>query len=160
MADFISDLASRTGVSTDMARKGMGAILDFCKGKLSPDAYARVSTAVPDADGMIADSTQAAQHASPQPTSGGGMFGGLTGAVGKLFGGGGGGGGGAGGMAEIAGKLMQSGFSIEQARSFLPQALGFLQDKLPPDVMQKLAGMLPAGMLDATGPSTRGAPPT
>lgn len=155
MADIISDLATRTGISTEMARTGMGTILDFCKGKLSPDAYARVSTAVPDADGMIADSRQAAQQAPPPPASGGGMFGGLTDAVGKLFGGGGG----AGGMTEIASKLMQSGFSIEQAKAFLPQALGFLKDKLPPDAMQKLAGMLPAGMLDATGPSAKTAPP-
>src|SRR5688572_20624263 len=101
MADIISDLAAKSGVSPDMARKGMGAVIEFCKGKLSPDAYSKVSAAVPDADGMVAQSQQA-QQAPAQ--SAGGILGGLTGAAGKLFGGGGS------DAADLFGKLTRSGF--------------------------------------------------
>ena len=150
MADIISDLAAKSGVSPDMARKGMGAVLEFCKGKLSPDAYSKVSAAVPDADGMVAQSQQA-QQAPAQ--SAGGILGGLTGAAGKLFGGGGS------DAADLFGKLTRSGFSMEQAKTFLPQAIGFIKDKLPADAAQKLSGMLPAGMLGGAGQTPQTPPP-
>ena len=148
MADIISDLAAKAGVSPDMAGRGMGAVLEFCKGKLSPDAYNQVSGAVPNAEGLIAQSRQA----PPQPASGGGIFGGISQAAGKLFGGGGG------AAAELVSRLTQSGFSMEQAKAFLPQVMGFLKSKLPPDAIQKLSGILPAGLLD-TGTQAAQPPP-
>jgi len=127
MADIVSDLAAKSGISPDMAGKGMGAVLEFCKNKLPAEAYSKLSAAVPNADGMIASANEAEQS--------GGILGSVKGMVGNLIGGGGG---------ELAGKLSKIGFSMDQAKAFLPQVLGFLKSKLPADAVQKLGGMIPA----------------
>ena len=129
MSNIITELATKAGISPELARKGMGMTLEFLKGQLPADAYSQLSAAVPGAEGMVA----AANQAEGQPA--GGVFGSVAGMLGKLVGGGG---------AELAGKLANAGFSMEQVQSFLPQVLAFLKDKLPPDVLQKLSGLIPA----------------
>jgi hypothetical protein len=49
MADLVNDLAERSGVSTDTARMGLGAVLAFLKGKIPEETFAMVFSAVPDA---------------------------------------------------------------------------------------------------------------
>jgi hypothetical protein len=132
MADFISDLASKSGVSTDLAKKGVGALLAFLKGHLPAEGFARIEAAVPGADGM----TAAAQADEGKP-SGGGILGAVTGLAGKLFGGGGG--------AALLTQLTQLGFSADQVQSFLPKVLEFFKDKLPGDLMKQVSGLIPAG---------------
>src|SRR5262245_39242984 len=80
VADFISELAARTGVSPDLAGKGVGAVLAVLKDKLPAGVFAQVQSAVPNADGLMA----AAE--SSQGASGGGILGAVSGAVGKLVG--------------------------------------------------------------------------
>ena len=139
MTDIISDMAAKAGISTDMARKGMGAVLEMCKSKLPAEAYSKLSAAVPGAEGLVAASVQ--QSAQEQP-AGPGVFGSVTGMLGKMFGAGGGG-------TELASKLAGSGFSMDQIQAFLPQVMGFLKDKIPTEYLQKFSGMVPSGMLDA-----------
>ena len=87
MADVISELAGTSGVSLDMAKKGMGTVLSFLRGKLPAEAFAKVSNAVPDADGLMA-----VAEADQGEAGGKGMLGAVTGLAGKLLGGGTGGG--------------------------------------------------------------------
>jgi Protein of unknown function VcgC/VcgE (DUF2780) len=126
--DILTQLADRSGISADQARKGLGAVLEFIKGKLPADSFAKVTATVPGAERMMA----AAQNA---PESSGGILGAVTGAVGKLFGG---------GAAELVSKLTQHGFSAEQLQSFVPNVVEFLKSRLPEDVTKKIAGLLPA----------------
>src|SRR4051812_9875424 len=100
--DVITTLASRCGINADQARKGLGAVLEFIKGKLPADAFSKVTAAVPGSERMMA----AAQEA-PESSGGilGAVTGAVTGAVGKLFGG---------GAGELVSKLTQHGFSAEQ----------------------------------------------
>ncbi len=128
MADVVTELASRSGVSPDLARKGLGAVLSFLKGKIPAEAFAKVSSAVPDTDGLMA-----AAEAGPKD-SGGGMLGAVTGAVGKMLGGGSGGG-------ALVAKLTQLGFAPEQVQGFLKNALDFLKDKVPGDVLKQVTGL-------------------
>jgi hypothetical protein len=128
MADLINDLASRAGISPEQAQKGLGAVLGFLKSHLPADVYNKVSAAVPGGD--------AAAAAEPPAEERGGLLAGLTGAVGKLFGGGAG--------PELVAKLGKLGFSAEQVQAFLPRVLEFLRGKLPEDVMRKITGLLPA----------------
>jgi uncharacterized protein (DUF2267 family) len=132
MTDIISSLASHAGISQDMARKGMGAVLEMCKNKLPAEAYSKVSAAIPGADGMIA--AAADQPPSASAPQSGGMVDSLTSSIGKIFGGPGG---------ELAGKLSAVGFSAEQLKGFLPPVFEFLKDKVPPDALKKISSMLP-----------------
>ena len=129
MADIINDLASRAGVSPDMAKKAMGAVLIFLKDKLPAEAFAKISNAVPDANALMT--------AAPagQGESGGGVVGAVTGAVSKLLGGG--------GSGALVSKLTQLGLAPEQVQSFLKHALEFLKDKVPGDVLKQITGLFP-----------------
>src|SRR5262249_14716159 len=118
MADIVNSLASRSGVSPDMAKRGLGAVLTFLKDKIPAEAFAKVANAVPDADGLMAAA------AAGEGESGGGVVGAVTGAVSKLLGGGTGGG-------ALVSKLTQFGFAPEQVQGFLKNALDFLKDKVP-----------------------------
>jgi hypothetical protein len=129
MADIVSELASRCGISPDLARTGLGAALALLKKNLSADNFAKVSAAVPGADRMVDDATQAAQESS------GGALSAVTGAVSKLFGG---------TAADLISKLTQFGFSADQIQAFLPAVLEFLKGKLPGDLMKQVSGLLPA----------------
>jgi hypothetical protein len=131
MADLISDLAGKAGISPDLAGKGVGAVLALFKDKLPAGAFAQVQAAVPNADALMA----AAQPKPEEPK--GGMLGAAAGAVGKLFGGG--------GAAETTGKLTQLGFTPDQLGKFLPAVLEFCKTKLPPDVIKQVSAFLPAG---------------
>jgi len=156
MADIIADLAAKAGISPEMARKGMGAVMSLCRSKLSPEAYNQVAKAVPDGNALADASDDATSQAAGDDT---GILGSITGALGKMFGGGGGGagGGGAESVAQLASKLTASGFSMDQIKAFLPQVLAFLKNILPADAMQKLSGMLPAGLLDTADQSGQSA---
>ena len=129
MADLINDLASKAGISPEQAQKGLGAVLGFLKNHLPADVYTKVSAAVPGGDGAAA--------AEPPAEERGGLLAGLTGAVGKLFGGGG-------AAGELVAKLSKLGFSGEQLQAFLHRVLESLKGKLPEDVTQKISGLLPA----------------
>jgi hypothetical protein len=129
MADLVNELAERSGVSADVARKGLGAVLSFVKGKLPAETFAKVSNAVPDADHLM----NSAETAAGQPSQRG-VLGAITGAAGKIFGGGG---------AGLAGKLAQLGFSADQVPGFLRNVLASLKDKVPGDAMKQLTSGLP-----------------
>ena len=129
MADFLSDLAAKSGVSTDQAKKGLDAVLAFAKDKLPANMFAQVQAAVPNAGSML-DDAQAAESQSS-----GGVLGAVGGIAGKLFGGGGG--------AALAGNFSKLGFSTEQITKFLPNVLEFLKSKLPADVFAKLSSLVP-----------------
>jgi hypothetical protein len=132
VADFISELAARTGVSPDLAGKGVGAVLALLKDKLPAGVFTQVQSAVPNADSLMAGAEPS------QATAGGGFFEAVSGAVGKLVGGGG-------AAAGLVSRLTQLGFSPEQIQRFLPQVLEFLKSKLPPDAAKHLTSLVPAG---------------
>jgi hypothetical protein len=136
MADIISDLAAKSGVSPDLAKKGMGALLSFMKEKVPGDSFAKVTGAIPGADSMMAAAAEKGQEAS------GGVMSAVTGLAGKLFGG-------AGGAPELLSKLTQFGFSADQLQRFIPTVLGFLKTKLPSDVMNKITAAIPIGATQA-----------
>jgi hypothetical protein len=133
MADTIAELASESGVNTEQAKKGLGAVLSTLKEKLPADTFTQIHSAVPDAEGMMA-----AAEASKEPSGGGGMLGAVKGLAEKLFGG-------AGAGATLMTKLQGLGLSADQVQKFLPNALEFLKGKLPEGVMKQVSALIPAG---------------
>jgi hypothetical protein len=132
VADVIGELAAKSGVSPDLAGKGLGAILLFLKGRLPAGVFAKLQAAVPDADGLMAGA-QAAED-----SSGGGLLGAATGALRQLSEG-------LGSGAGVASKLTQLGFSPEQLQKFLPNVMEFCKSKLPADVAAQVSAVAPGG---------------
>jgi hypothetical protein len=128
MADIVSELAAKCGISTEMVQKGLGAVLAYVKSFLPGEAYAKLTSAVPGAEKLAADA-----EAAPAPS--GGVLSALTGAMNKLFGGG--------GEGQLLSRLTGAGFSAEQVQSFLPGVLEKLKGKLPDDVMKQITDKLP-----------------
>jgi hypothetical protein len=138
MAETIGELASKSGISVDQAKEGLGALLSSLKGALPAESFSRLQEAVPDAGPMTAGAEKSGQESS------GGLLGALTGAVGKLFGG---------GEGTLTAKLAQMGFSPEQLQQFLPNALEFLKRKLPADLMERIGSLI--GGAGAAGKTDR-----
>jgi hypothetical protein len=130
MADVVAELSAKAGVSPDMARKGLGAILTLLKDKLPANLFAQVQEVVPNANSLMTAGEEEAQETS------GGIVGAVSSAIGKLVGGG--------GAAALASKLTRLGFSTEQVQKFLPSVLEFLKSRLPANVTKQLSGLLPA----------------
>jgi Protein of unknown function VcgC/VcgE (DUF2780) len=127
MADLISDLAAKAGVSPDLAAKGVGAILALLKDKLPAGSFSQLQSAIPNASNLMA----AAQV--PQESSGG-ILEAVSGAVSKLVGG---------DAGALASRFTQLGFSGDQLNNFLPGVLEFLKSKLPADVVKQASALLP-----------------
>jgi hypothetical protein len=130
MADITDELASKCGISPDMARKGLGTLLAACKHALPAETFAQVEGAIPGADRMMADAYAEGEHS-------GGVLGAIKNLAGRLFGGGGE------GPAALAAHFGQLGFSPDQVSRFVPQVVEFLRGKLPPEVMDRITALLP-----------------
>jgi hypothetical protein len=132
MANFINDLATKSGVSPELAEKGVGAMLGLFKDKLPAAAFSQVESAIPNASSLM----EAAE--SHEEGSGGGILGAVggavTGVVSKIVGG---------GTAAAMAQFTHLGFTADQLKSFIPNALEYLKSKLPGDVFKQASALLP-----------------
>jgi hypothetical protein len=129
MADITTELASKYGISPEMARKGLGTLLAACKHALPADAFAKIEGAIPGGANMVAD----AQAEGTAPSEG--VLGSIKDMASRLFGGG--------GSAALAGHLNKVGFSADQAKNFFAHMVEHFKSKLPPDMMKHVHAMLP-----------------
>jgi hypothetical protein len=129
MADFISDLASKVGISPEQAQRGLGTVLAFLKSSLPEDAFSKVESAVPGANSLMTSAEAVKESA-------GGIIGAVTSMAGKLFGE---------GSGAMLSKLTHIGLSADQIKSFVPRVLEFLKSKLPADVMKQVTALIPGG---------------
>ncbi len=131
MSDFISTLASKAGLDTGTAEKGLGALLSTLQQHIPGDAFSQVSSAIPNAGGILSTFQKAAAPAQDSP------LGGLMGMAGTLFG----------SSSPAASTLMtqfsKAGFSMDTVKTFLPVALQLLKDKLSPETMKLVEGAVP-----------------
>jgi hypothetical protein len=130
MADIINELASKIGISTDTAKKGLGTLLAALQHVLPAESFAKIEGAIPGAASMLAD----AQAQGETPT--GGILGAIKDMAGKLFGGGG-------SAAELAAHFGKLGFSPDQVKHFFAHVVELLRSKLPPDLMKHVSALLP-----------------
>jgi hypothetical protein len=130
MADIATELAGKTGISAEIAQKGLGVVLGLLKSKLPAESFNKVSTAIPGADNMMAAAADTKEQS-------GGVVGAVTGAIGKLFGSGD-------GIGAAAAKLGQIGMKPEQIEKFIPQVLEFLKGKLPDNILGQVGNLLPS----------------
>lgn len=130
MIDIVNALSSQTGIGIEQIRKGLGAVLKALQGHLPPDQFSKVEGAIPDSGEMMSASESATSE-------GGGLVHSVTSLAGKLLGGRGE------AATDLISRLGQLGFSADQLQAFLPRVLEFLRAKLPPDVLEKVEGLMP-----------------
>lgn len=133
MSDVIETLATQVGISPELAKNGVGAVLAFLKEHFGETALAGVQSVLPDPDGLI-ESSEKAQSLADSST-GGGLLGMVAGLAGKLMGGDGA------GITKLLTILTTLGFSAEQVTAFLPKLMELLQKFLPADLLAKLAAL-------------------
>jgi hypothetical protein len=144
---LVQDLSTRTGISSDLVRQGLGALLSFLKKELGDETFSKVQSSVPGAAGL----TSSFESSAPAAESQGGLFGMVTDLAGKLLGGK------AGQGADLLSMLSKLGFKPEQIETFLPKALELIKNHLPPDLLEKILASLPAlAKLLAPGRPTEG----
>jgi hypothetical protein len=137
VSELIAALASRTGIDAETARKGLGAVLNFLKGHLSPEQFDQLQTAVPEAPDMLS---------ACEPDAGGsgqGLLGSVAGLAGKLLGGKAGEG--AGLLATLSGLGLDAG----QIQAFLTQAFELLRQYLPAELAERIQSLIPAAATPA-----------
>ena len=129
MSDFITDLAGKSGLNVEQAKKGLGVLLSFLKEKFPADVFSKVEAAVPDAQGLM-------NLAKDVKERSGGVLSAIAESLGKLFGG---------NAAALASKLTHAGMSADQMHKFFENVFGFLKDKLPADALKQLGGLFHLG---------------
>lgn len=133
MADFLSEIAARCGISPEQARQGMAAVISLVKDKVPADAVSSLKSAA-----HVTEQDVAAVEAVPDaaPTSSGGMLGTIAGMAAKYLG--------EGGLAAaLLGKLTALGFTPDQIASFGAVVLQQLKGQVPDEVLAQLGGLLP-----------------
>ncbi len=136
MADFVSDLAAKAGVSEEMAKKGLATILSSLQGMLSKANFAKVQSSIPGAKGIM---TESEPETAAAPTPGGaGFLAMIIALLAKLFAGV--------KPMEVFAKLQSLGFSTEQITKFITTLLSHLKTNMPANVLSKITNQLtPAG---------------
>jgi hypothetical protein len=138
MSDLANQLATETGVTGEQAHKGLGALLSFLREQLGDETFQKLEAAIPGASSMISN------FEAVQGSSQGGLFETVAALAGKLFGGK------AEGGAELLASLSKLGFQPGQIEAFLPKALEFLKNHLPPELIERVLASLP-GLAKLTG---------
>ena len=129
MADVITELASKSGISHALAKKGLGTLLAALQHVLPADSFAKIEGAIPGAADMLADAQ--AQGEAPA----GGVLGAIKDMAGKLFGGG--------SPGALVAHFEKMGFAPDKVHHFISRVVEFLKDKLPPDMMKHITALLP-----------------
>jgi Protein of unknown function VcgC/VcgE (DUF2780) len=134
MSEVVNQLASQTGISSELIQKGLGAFLSFLKKELGEETFGEVESSVPGAANTLKTFEE-----SPEPAQGsGGLLGMVSELAGKVLGGKTGGG------ADLLATFSKLGFKPEQIESFLPKALELIKSYLSPELIQKILAALPA----------------
>jgi Protein of unknown function VcgC/VcgE (DUF2780) len=134
MSDLVNELSTRTGISSDLVQKGLGALLAFMKKELGEETFDKLQSSIPDASRLTSQHESSAESAPPQ----GGLFEMVAGLAGKLLGGQ------AGAGADLLSTLTKVGLKPEQIEAFLPKALELIKTYISPELLQKIIAALPA----------------
>ncbi len=132
MADFLSELASKTGIGSDQAHQGVGALLSMLKERLDPETFEQLKQSIPGSDRMLST--------IEEKFAGSGLMNAVK-AVAARFGGSGDGQNDR--FAAIEGQLAGLGLTPDRLKSLLPQLHDMVRDKLPPDVVQQIQEHFP-----------------
>ena len=131
MSDIAEMIASKAGISPELARKGLGVLLVGLK-KFAPEIYPKVVGHISGAGAL-----ESAFTSAEAGESSGGLMGSLSGLASKVLNGD------SGNAAELMQMFSKAGFSMDQVKDFAPKALEQLKTVVPPDVVDQICEKLP-----------------
>jgi Protein of unknown function VcgC/VcgE (DUF2780) len=131
MSDLVHQLASDSGLDPDQAKVGLGAILGMLKHRLDPQAFSKLSGAIPDAGNMVS------AFESKLPAGAGGIVETVKNLAGKLFGGG------HDATAALQSHLGGLGVNADQLKNLVTKLYDLLANKLPPELLEQIKRYLP-----------------
>lgn len=117
---LVDDLIAKFGLTQDQAQGAIGAIGRAAQDKLSPDLFGQLGQVIPGLGGMI--------QQAPQPSSGGGMLGGLGGMLGGSLG----------QMAQLAGVFKALGIDASKIGPIAQTVLGFIRSNGTPELVAQV----------------------
>jgi hypothetical protein len=138
MSNFITDLASKSGLDSDQAHQGVGALLAHLKDRLDPAAFEQLQKAIPNCDELLS-SLQTKMQSAP-----GGVLAALKSMTGKLIPGAD-----QGASTAVETDSGSPGLPSKDLANLLPQLHEMLANKLPAHVIDQIRGHIPG-----FGPST------
>jgi hypothetical protein len=130
MADFLSELASGSGLEDHEAHHGIGGVLSLLKGRLNPEAYAHLQNAIPNSERMLSAFQEKA-------AAGGGLMDTVKGMAAKILGGQGQ------DSADQQNQFAIPGLSAEKLGNLLPQLHDMLAGKIPTQVLDQIKQHVP-----------------
>jgi hypothetical protein len=129
MSEFISGLAQIAGLDESTAERGLGALLSAVRINASHESFANLSQGIPDAGRILVTFQQVSRPSS----DGASLLDLARGLLGKD----------AGALGLLISQFSQAGFSLENAKAFIPVALDYLRNNISPDAMTKIDNALP-----------------
>lgn len=133
---FISEAAGRFGIDPSTARALTGGVLKLIKKEAPAEDFEAVAEQVPGTEAVVAESDQPAADEGGLLGGLGGGFGGVLGAAASALGGG--------DVASLMSLFGESGLGADQAGQFVQMLVGFLKDKVGPELVQKIVAQVPA----------------
>jgi len=131
MSDIVDALATQTGISPELAHKGLGALLSFLKEHLGEGIFGQIESSIPDASSAISKF-----ESSPEGSHGGlletifQLAGKLLGAQGEE-------------TAKLAAALTRLGLTPQQLETFVVKAFELIKAHLSPELVQLVLSRLP-----------------
>ena len=132
MPDFLSELASKTGMESDQAHQGVGALLTMLKSRLDPEVFSHLKDAIPNSDHILSSAEKKIGSA------GTGLLDAVKSMAGKLMGGAG-----QDPAAALESHFAGMGLSRDHLQSLLPKLHQMLASKLPPNVLEQIKQHVP-----------------
>lgn len=143
MADLLSTLATRSGLTPDLTQKGMEALLGSLRDHLPGDEFAKLTSSIPDLQQLISSPERVPVQLGDfaGPTLNGPSR--RTRQVQPLP------------LTELLSQLTRAGFTLDAVQKFLPAAVGLLRANLHPELMRHVERSIPGlgNISRTTGPA-------
>jgi hypothetical protein len=143
MADLLSTLATRSGLTPDLTQRGMEALLGSLRNHLPDEAFAKLTSSLPDVQQLLSSPeripARLEDFAGPTLNDAGRNAGTATPLP----------------LTELLSQLTRAGFSLDAVQKFLPVAIGLLRANLPPELMRHVERSIPGlgNISRPTGPA-------
>jgi hypothetical protein len=130
MQDFIKDVMGKLGIDEGAANAATSGLLGLIKDNAEPDDVGEMFEKLPGAETLAAEAPK-----EESDKGGGGLLGGIGGAIGDALGGG--------SPLGALESLTKGGLSLDKIGDFVKQFVAFVKPKLGDDLLKKLLAKVP-----------------
>ncbi len=137
MDEILQQLVNQLGTHPGQTEVGAGALLSLIREHASQVDFEQLLRAVPEASQWLGTAAAAQASAAPGAAGGGGLLGEIGGLIEGMTGS-------SGGVGGLLAALAHSGLSADKLMQLVPALLALLQQRGGADLLQRVAGSVPA----------------